>query len=138
MADWQPVGFDSFDDVPLHFRPLEKADREIVAVINDRNGLMYYHKPSTDQFWIQIGFNVNEHGVKSCPTDRCGAQCCKEGSPWPKKIPIAQRNPCPFLMDDSCAIQSSKLLCCAMAPEPWNDMRNVDKCEIRCVEVTRG
>jgi len=137
VTNWQPVGFDSFDDVPLHYRPLDKADREIQYVMNDREGLMYFYKPSTDQYWIQIGFNVDEHGVRSCPVDRCGAQCCREGPPWPAKF-LPQISPCPFLADDKCSIQQAKFTCCTTAPEPWNHMSWIDKCEIRCVEVTRG
>ena len=131
--EWEPVSFPDFESVPFHHKPLELADREIVAVYNDRGGLHYFHKPSTDQYWIQIG---KENGA--CPVERCEAQCCKTGSPWPPAVYTPAPTPCPFLAaDDSCAIQQSKFLCCALSPTPWNGMENLDRCELRCVEVRR-
>ena len=133
--------FKSEKDVPFHYRPLEFADNEIQTILHKCSSQVdYFYKPSTDQKWIQIGFVFDESGNKYCPTERCGAQCCKEGSPWPKALfPMLESNPCSFLNDkDQCNIQGSKFLCCATAPEPWNDMHNLSKCELRCVEVIDG
>jgi len=126
---WKPVGFASFEDVPLHYRPLAEADREVRAVWNDREGLIYFWKPSTDQFWIQIG-KVDGR----CPTEICEAECCRTGTPWPSSA-FSAPSPCPFLAENACAIQQSKFLCCLTAPEPWNGMERLDKCVLRCVEV---
>lgn len=130
--------FNSEDEVPFHYRPLEFADNEIQAVLHKCSSMVeYFYKPSTGQKWIQIGFVYDEAGNKYCPTDRCGAQCCADTSPWPKALfPMLQSNPCSFLNEEKkCNIQGSKFLCCAVAPEPWNDMRALSKCELRCVEV---
>lgn len=135
-SEWIPVGFKSFADVPMHYRALDKFDGEVETVFNS-DGVKYFHKPSTDQYWIQIGFLEDSHGRKHCPTHRCDAQCCREGLPWPEKyFPQKRVAPCPFLKEDNnCGIQGSKFICCVQAPMPWNDMGSVDKCEIRTVEV---
>lgn len=128
---WDPVGFDTFEDVPFHHRPLDRADREVVAVFNDRGGLHYFHKPSTDQFWVVIG----KEGGK-CPVERCGAECCTTGAPWPAGVFSPAPTPCPFLSPDlECAIQQSKFMCCVLAPAPWNGMENLPLCELRTVEA---
>ena len=138
--DWVPVGFDSFEDVPMFHRPLDQFDEEVHTIFNC-DGVKYFYKKSTDQYWIQYGFDEDEHGRLHCPTDRCNAQCCRESRPWPSVFPFGDVKPCPFLKVEEgpdfnrCGIQGSKFICCISAPDPMNDMRMHDKCEIRCVEV---
>ena len=139
--DWAPVHFDSFADVPMHYAPEGRFTPDVLTVFNS-DGVQYFHNPKTDQYWIQIGFDEDEHGRLHCPTQRCDAECCRNSTPWPMKYPMGDVKPCPFLTDEPgsrdhnrCGIQGSKPICCVQAPEPSNTMYNVPKCELRCVEV---
>ena len=134
---WRMKHYNSIDDVPMHNKSLPAADREIRTVFNDREGVIYFHKPSTNQYWMQVGFVVDESGNRMCPTDECDAECCRSTTPWSSRFPMSDVKPCMFLENNRCGIQQAKFLCCATAPQPWNDMHLIPKCQLRCVEVTR-
>lgn len=139
--DWVPVHFDSFADVPMHYAPEPLFSPDIHTVFNS-DGVQYFRNEKTDQYWIQIGFDEDEHGRLHCPTQRCDAQCCRNTTPWSKIYPGGDVKPCQFLKDapgtvdhNRCGIQGGKFICCIQAPTPDNDMGNVPLCELRCVEV---